>query len=627
MELALNRDLLHSQFSSWRLQPIATVKRHELEIYGHAAGIISSSVDFLHTQASVTRNHVLQSEGRLFVFTQQDGAAAHRIFELLPVPGADAGLLPVQVAELAGTTCEAAVGGPVEAVLDCSLAVVAPHAAATPLHLSQQQPSQGQEQGQGQGQQQQQQYESAQPFQMLVSRGHGDLVLVRVPAGGGAAVTSSPVFPVRPRAPLAGVRPVTLEAAVEHANGDITAIAWAIRSRGASTPGCCELFAVTLRPVGASGAEGEGQGQLRLETVGVQLLLRTKLAPYVVRVYAAAAAAAAGGGGGAAAGADGGVAPVAVVGFDPNTAGLEEEDDEDHEPQAGASGRPSVAAMEAAAAADDAANAPPANAGGGGGGGGDDDDMDPRTLEQAAARLAHLTSSERDKAAPLAQWADIYKESGPDGVGAMGSEPVVDLAAWRLGGEAGGSTDKIQRPYWRMSCHAHRLLTSDGPLMAPVPVAAAAQPALLLGVTDDVDCAVVRLDLPKPPHAAAGAPQSTHAISIPALAYVAAGKTYKRHLLLGSAGTGCSSASSSSGGVLSAVLVESQRFMYMYGFTSSKEEYGRQQVVELGLGEGESVLGARLVELAAAGAGAEAGGALVVVATQRRLLSYRLVWR
>lgn len=51
------------------------------------------------------------------------------------------------------------------------------------------------------------------------------------------------------------------------APGDITAVVWAIRSRGASTPGCCELFAVTLRP----GVDAEGR--LRLETLGVQLLL------------------------------------------------------------------------------------------------------------------------------------------------------------------------------------------------------------------------------------------------------------------------------------------------------------------------------------------------------------------
>ncbi|KAG2442368.1 hypothetical protein HXX76_002454 [Chlamydomonas incerta] len=616
MELALNRDQLHSQFSSWRLQAIAAVKRHELEIYGHAAGIVSSSVDFLHTQASVTRNHVLQSEGRLFVLTQQDGSAAHRVFELLPVPGADAGLLPVQVAGLEGGAGEEAVGGPVEAVLDCSLAVVAPHAPPPAAQApgagatTSTSTTPGAASDPHQQHQHQQQYESLQPFQMLVSRGHGDLVLVRAPAGGAAAQVSSPVHPVRPRAPLAGVRPVTLEAAVEHANGDITAVAWAIRSRGAATPGCCELFGVTLRP------SVNGDGQLRLEAVGVQLLLRTKLAPYVVRVYAAAAGAT-------------GAAPVAVVGFDPNTAGLEEEEDEEGVPQAGPSGKPSVAAMEAAAAADDAANAAPAA-------GDDDDDMDPRTLEQAVARLAHMTSAERDKAVPLAQWADIYKESGPDGVGAMGAEPVLDLAAWRLGGGgAGGSADKTQRPYWRLSCHAHRLLTADGPLLAPA-AAQQAQPALLLGVTDDVDCAVVRLDVgAEGPGGEAGAsapePQAVHAVSIPALAYVAAGKTHKRHLLLGSAGTGagCSSTSSSAGGgVLSAVLVESARFMYLYGFTTCKEEYGRQQVVELGLEDGESVLGARLVEVAASpGTEGAAGGALVVLATQRRLLSYRLTWR
>ena len=123
-----------------------------------------------------------------------------------------------------------------EAVLDCSLAVVAPHA---------QQPAQ-QEPGAGAAgtttgaaptdRQQPSQYESARPFQVLLSRGHGDLVLVRVPAGGGgnsggnsggsgsAAQMSNPVFPVRPRAPLAGVRPVTLEAAVEHANGGLGAV-------------------------------------------------------------------------------------------------------------------------------------------------------------------------------------------------------------------------------------------------------------------------------------------------------------------------------------------------------------------------------------------------------------------
>jgi hypothetical protein len=37
---------------------------------GHASGVESRAVDFLHTRAAVLRNHLLQSEGRLFLFAQ-----------------------------------------------------------------------------------------------------------------------------------------------------------------------------------------------------------------------------------------------------------------------------------------------------------------------------------------------------------------------------------------------------------------------------------------------------------------------------------------------------------------------------------------------------------------------------
>jgi hypothetical protein len=40
---------------------------------------------------------------------------------------------------------------------------------------------------------------------------------------------------------------------------------------------------------------------------------------------------------------------------------------------------------------------------------GDGDDVDPRTLAEAAARLAHLTSEERAGPGPAAQWADVFK--------------------------------------------------------------------------------------------------------------------------------------------------------------------------------------------------------------------------
>lgn len=137
-----------------------------------------------------------------------------------------------------------------------------------------------------------------------------------------------------------------------------------------------------------------------------------------------------------------------------------------------------------------------------------------------------------------------------------------------------------------------------------------------------------------------GEPQVRHLYSIPALSYVVAGKTYKRHVLLadaacGGAGREAAAAAAGPGGGrygLAAVLVESQRFMYLYGSTTTMEEYGRQQVVDLGLEDGENVLGARLVDLCVGGGGAggrgsgsgDGGQMAVVVATQRRLLSFRL---
>jgi hypothetical protein len=70
---------------------------------------------------------------------------------------------------------------------------------------------------------------------------------------------------------------------------------------------------------------------------------------------------------------------------------------------------------------------------------------------------------------------------------------------------------------------------------------------VMLGLTDDVDCAVVTAAFSNTAAAAAGATAAgtavssgssgvlalTHEAFLPALAYVAAGKTQKRHLLLG----------------------------------------------------------------------------------------------
>ncbi|GLI69754.1 hypothetical protein VaNZ11_014434, partial [Volvox africanus] len=567
----------------------------------------------------------------------------------------DQGLLAYQVAELGPDAEEKSVGGTIEAVVDCSLAVVvgAQGTDAGTDHLSHGGAPAG----------------LLPPHQqLLLSRGQGDIILMR--RRGDHVSYSNVVHPLRPRLPHTGVRPLILEAAFAEENGYITAVVWAMRSKAPHQAACCEVFVVVLglrvEPEGQMGPGGEaasgdaGPMSLSLTTLDVRLLLRTKLPPYVTRVlppepqlhdsrsppHSQPAAGDRSGGG---------QDRVLLVGFDPNTAGLEDEHEE-----GGAEATVGDAVNVAGGRGDDGID--------------DDDDMDPRTLEQAAARLAHITSAQQEGPQARAQWADIYKETGPDGVGAMGDEPAVDLAAWRLSNNSGGSggvgvtgqADKPLTPFWRLCCGAHRLLTPEGPVQMfyhhqpqPQPLAK----PLLLGVTDDVDCAVLQVDCwrrgeAKQPESgpAAGeekeaeagqlaAVQVRHLVSIPAIAYVAAGKTYKRHLLLSSSGTTTAAGKlGNSKTSLAAVLVESHRFMYLYGVTTTQQEYGMQQVVELGLEEGETVLGARFVEIEAmpaaealsgisgvrcgptAGAAAAAGGdSMVVVATQRRLLSYRLL--
>ncbi len=216
---------------------------------------------------------------------------------------------------------------------------------------------------------------------------------------------------------------------------------------------------------------------------------------------------------------------------------------------------------------------------------------------------------------PLARrWADIYKESGPDGLGAMGSEPSCELLLLQLqeverraasaaaetaasggGGGGGGGLEVAQLQV--LSCGAHRVLAAE----------ARALDSASLGLTDDVDCAVVQLGL-EPAGLAA-----RHVASVPALAYIAAGecprraparlagpgwapgccvasraaaggsltrrrrpptrppaaagKVQRKHLLLG--------APSSS---IAAVLVEGQRYLYLYSATAASQSHGLQQV-------------------------------------------------
>ena len=179
--------------------------------------------------------------------------------------------------------------------------------------------------------------------------------------------------------------------------------------------------------------------------------------------------------------------------------------------------------------------------------------MDPRTLAEAAARLAKYTSDEGDGQGappPHQQWADVYKETGPDGLGGLGTEPLVDLltvpacqpgggprpTAAAVSGASGGTAEAVAavwhvpilpvssrgpRPTWHLSCGASRLLSCEAGGQG------------LLGLSDDVDCAVLRVRWEAPTAGGEPVPTVSHECYIPALAYVVAGKLQRKHLLLG----------------------------------------------------------------------------------------------
>jgi hypothetical protein len=145
--------------------------------------------------------------------------------------------------------------------------------------------------------------------------------------------------------------------------------------------------------------------------------------------------------------------------------------------------------------------------------------VDPRTLAEAAARLAKFSAQDAPPGPlPHQQWADIYKESGPDGLGAMGSEPGCDLLLLQLqerqaSSSAAGSTEGSAQvsQLQAVACGAFRVLSAESKTLD----------SAVMGLTDDVDCALVQLGL-EPAGLVA-----RHVASVPALAYIAAGEPSK----------------------------------------------------------------------------------------------------
>lgn len=231
----------------------------------------------------------------------------------------------------------------------------------------------------------------------------------------------------------------------------------------------------------------------------------------------------------------------------------------------------------------------------------DDMDIDPQTLQAAAERLARFTTETPVEHLTEHRYADIFRETGPEDDQAFPSEPMADVFrfVFQREGAEGATGTGAARLQLRRVMRPHKVIAS---------AAGAGGRGYQLGLVDDVDCALVHVD----PEGGAA-----HVGWVPALAYVAAGKTRRKFLEVGAAPAAAASAP--------ACLVESHGLLYLYRSVprGQQAQAGRYQMVELGLPAGSpGVLGAFLAP--AGDPGGEAPGMWLVVLLLAD--SVRCVW-
>eukprot|EP00891_Asterochloris_glomerata_P001667 jgi/Astpho2/1667/Aster-04101 len=169
-------------------------------------------------------------------------------------------------------------------------------------------------------------------------------------------------------------------------------------------------------------------------------------------------------------------------------------------------------------------------------------DQQPQSLVGGAAMPRQTAVASRQPGSLPGQTKGLYEQSGastpPD---QLDQQPET------------GTLAPLPRQTNVVRCEPHRLAALQ-----------ACEPQqCLLGLTDDVDCAVV---------AAAWDAQSCqasleHISTVPALAYVAAGKVQRKFVLLGHPGSS-----------IAAAVVESHKFIYLYRRTVQRQPYGESQV-------------------------------------------------
>lgn len=207
-------------------------------------------------------------------------------------------------------------------------------------------------------------------------------------------------------------------------------------------------------------------------------------------------------------------------------------------------------------------------------------DANPRSMQQAVDNLARFTSDKPAEGPLSERLADIDSETGPGGEGGLGGEPEVALVLLSLGGTADSAAAFTEVE--RMACGAHRLLGTSS---------SGSSGSVLLGLTDDVDAAVVRAGI-----SIDGRIAAEHVATVPALAYVAAGKVQRRAVLFGQPGS-----------VAAAVIVEAHAYAYVYKAVAPKEMTGKNLIIPLRLGtETMGVLGMRILAVSGGSGGSRA---------------------
>ena len=453
----------------------------------------------------------------------------------------------------------------------------------------------------------------------LISSGKGDLHCISSSSSGVVSsstttntfitkTTSAALYPLRAQTtPLqADVRAFQLLSAMQMTSGEFVALLWAVQQRGGGKPAVCEAYSYTFSlaatsPILENEEEGGGGGG------SVQFLHRSSMPPHGALCNPAATC---------------DIGGSFVVALDPLVEKVEEEELE--EVRGGAFG--STAAVENqppnatmySAQRERALNVEEEE---------ENDDVSPRTLQAALSRFSHLTAAddlftEQEELEDRFQYADIFKESGPDGAGALGAEPNCTLLFFTRDSTTSSTPTKFHCVA-SVLCHRHRHLGSQ-----------LTDNKLRLSLTDDVDCAVIDI------YAAAStaAPETTpidqkesisnintqnnisfypgfcveHVSSIPALAYIAAGKIQRKYLLTAGA--------PSVGSATAGVLIEARKFLYGYHRIDQQgnQKYGQQAVVDMELEEGEGVLGAALVD------GGSDKTQYLLVLCARKLLCYSL---